>query len=602
MNVYDWMEETEGKPPLNEPGTREDPGNRPHVPDDEDGTTRELHSNAGGGRVTGDTEQHKEITIVDPEDTVSNEGVIESVRKLFGIHNRGKKFIEIDGNASASIGKIHKTIEGTFASKEWLDKQTPVKHDVKVSDLLEDLNLKNLVSSVQETFAINLSFAQAVDRAQLEVIKHLQPVLKLWDARKLTDKAYEKTSEALNTIPNVLDVIKKPTRTKTNLLPSKGEPTASPLSTEAMLELATAILTCIKTDVARIENQNDELDQGLGGFSEAHFEIVRNDLESESYNSQAWEKLTTRVLEKLSHSGIQEALQGSRQFSATCIAAVIYMERSIKGGKATVANEQHIVSNEGLIDALKDLFKAKPKELAVDESVDKHSIDKLKDTLLNDSWLKKQTITEGKVTVRFPDAAMDGNYQPVVKRIKEELERTGKHNGIRTDAWAKPISAAVVLITEGNVKGANTEQVEKLLKSANFEELDFDVDHKEPNNFLDDDAEVELPSLDIAGVKTATNAVIDLIKARDEYISLSMGSFPMHIDYKRMHLIRDVNDKQLKEALLKLYDEVDGIQEYFVELFFQNQYAYWDLVESMATGLMRWIEKSITGVKVNSNE
>lgn len=589
MNVYDWMKENEqpDSPPLNEPGTREDPGNRPHVPDDEDGTTRELHSNAGGGRVTDTEEHHVEHTIADPyqpveeepEETISNEGLIESVRKFFGVHNRGSKFVELDGNASASIGKIYKTIEGTFASKEWLDKQTPVKGDVKVADLLDDINVKSLVSSVQETFAINLAFAQAVDKAQLEVIKALKPALSLWNATNLTDKAYETTLKLLETVPSVSDVIKKPTRTKTNLLPSKGEPTAPALSIDAILELASTINNCIKTDIGRIDEQGEMLDKYLGVFTEAHYQITREDGASESYNTQAWEKLASRVFSKLSHNSIQEAYAAMRQFSATCICAVIYMERSIKGGK--VSNEEFTVSNEGIVDKIMKLF-TPGKDKNIHKAMDVISVNvlakELKDKYANPTWVKRQGVNEGMVSVsaaNLVDKKYDAEINEHITALKAERSRLDKSLPPALKALEELISFLPTMTSDKDLAKAR----ELLTKAQEFDRLKFQKqkDSSKPG---------EVPALTEAEVVSKTRALLAVFEQtevtsnyRSEFERVVKSSTPGAHWYRNWQY---VESKSRNGLVAKLSDKVSS----------EKLNAFLDTYERALT----WISANVPGV------
>jgi hypothetical protein len=366
MNVYEWMGATESEPPLHEDDSRENPTHRPQVPHEDDDSNRQHHgdsSPAGGGRVHEEDEHQVDRVIADRhmvEDmTCSNESIIEDVRKFFKFHNRGKDFFELDGNAKASMAKVYANLEKTFGSKEWLEKQTPIKGSIKVGDLADRLNLDNLSGTVQETSAINIAFATSVDNAQLEIIKQLKPLLVGWTPGKLTDKVYEKTRDGLSDVKTVIDVIKKPSRSKTSLLDGKTSDVVKPaLTVEEAFELAQTILKCMKDDVARIDGQNDELDRNLGEFFDAHQEIIREDDHSESYNSQAWEKLSSAVIRKLSHNGIPEALAAFRQFEGACIAAVIYMERSFKGGKG-VSVEEFQVSMEGIFDSIIGMFKQK---------------------------------------------------------------------------------------------------------------------------------------------------------------------------------------------------------------------------------------------------
>ncbi|MCY1405213.1 hypothetical protein D9M71_204480 [compost metagenome] len=615
MNVYEWMGATESEPPLHEDDSREDPGHRPQVPtEDGDDTNRQHHgddSPAGGGRATmDDDEMHcTEHTIQDPhmfdDMSVSNESIIEDMRKFFKIHNRGKDFEELDGNDKANIGKIFRTIESTFANKEWVAKQTPIPGEIKVGDLADRLNLTKLIETIKETAAINDGFQEANITAQMATIKRLLPLLNLWNPSKLTDEAYEKTRAGLGDIPAMPEIVKKPTRAKTNLLDGKTTDEKKPaLTPDEVVELASVILEMMKIDAGRVGAANEEIVRQLSNFNECMYDIRRNDLHSPSYNSEAWETLGNAIYRKLPQS-IPESMAAFRQFEAACIAAVIYMERSFKGGKK-VSNEElavsmeDTVSTEGFVDAIKALFKSKPKELEIKHGLDKDHFKELEKTLLNDSWLKQQTLKEGTVTVRFPDAAMKGDYKPLVKRILQELDRTAQTNAKLSEKWFNPIRQGVDLIVSGNIKGANLEQVRSFNETVVYDDLDFDVAYVEPQYITEDNAEVELPALDIVGIKDATNAIIELVQARWDYGKKSLGPGAKWPDGTRMHLILGTSG-ELQSELKQLYNEVESILDYFDEHFYTDQFAYYDLVDGLANPLLHWIQKSISGVKV-SNE
>lgn len=574
------------EPPMHEADSREDPAHRPQVPTEDD-ESRELHSSAGGGRDQVATGHHVEHTIADPQETVSNEGIIESVRKLFGMHNRGKTFVALDGNASANIAKIYKTIEGTFASKEWLDKQTPVKEDVKVDDLLKNLDPKNLVASVQETFAISQAFSEAVNKAQLGVLETLGPVLRLWHPQKLTDKVYEATMEVVASVSSVNELAKKPTRTRTNLLPCKGEPTAPPLSIEAILELATTINKCMKTDVSSIENQNDLLDKQMGAFSEAYYQISRQDAHSESYNPEAWAKLASRVFDKLSPNGVQEALAASRQFGDTCVACVVYMERSIKGGKPTV-------SNEGIFDVIKSIFGSKPKDLDIDyigTGIEKE----FARTLFDQKWLEGQKFTEGKVSFKFPKAGASGDYQQLCKQVEAELNATAEKNANVVKAYYAKTLPAFAAMNE-SIINRKIEDIQKLRDLVVYEDMDFNIKWLEPKNITEPDADVTFPALDAAGVKKAAETILHLLEILTTYQNKCLENVPDAPKIKWRDLVSQIKDDTKRPLIQEYYEDLESINDYGIECFFQRNDNYWYMVENLTAGLMRWIAKSVTGV------
>lgn len=431
MNVYDWMGATESEPPLHEDNSREDPSHRPHTPTT-DGDDRQHHgdsSPAGGGRSHEESEHHVEHTIQDPEMiadlTASNESIIEDVRKFFKIHNRGKAFEELDGNARASAAKIYKAIENTFASKEWVDKQTPITGKIKVGDLADRLNINDPVGTVKETFAINESFQEAIIAAQMPLVKELAQVTEKWNPNKLTDQNYEQLRDHLTTMKTMQELVKKPTRSKTSLLDGKNKVDVAPsLNPEETLELGTTILTSMKKDHSRIVATNEEIHRLLDNIWEANHQIERQDGQSPGYNVEAWTKLMDTAFRKIPGS-TPESLAAFRQFEDACVAAVIYMERSFKGGKGEV------VSNEGIVDTIRKVFDPNKDGKIYDkaESGFLYELEKeLKDKYANAGWVKRRGVKEGKITVNGLNLLGKEGDKVVADYIaKTETRRKEKH-------------------------------------------------------------------------------------------------------------------------------------------------------------------------------
>jgi hypothetical protein len=841
---------------------RENPANRPHLPEESD-----------------DNEMHcTERSIQDPqmmEDmTCSNESIIEDVRKFFKMHNRGSDFIEVDGNNKANGVQLMQTLDKTFGDKAWLDKQTHVEGKIKVGDLADRINLDKIEQTIAETGAINAQFQNAQVQAILTNIKLLKPILDKINPTKLTDDGYDTLKALLPDIKPITEIIKTPVRSKTNLLSGKTTDEArETLKVDEVEGIAQAINKALKEAQAIWEDSGTTIDQLIPTYIEIR-QNINDGAQSQGYNNDAWNELFAMVHRKIFGAGSPDVIAAYRQFEGACIAAVIYMERSFKGGKgvsmeefkvsiegifdkiigmfkkkkegdkepikppmnidhvqelkrfvesgattlpATTTtgmessflvgldksanqwaaavradlknyrqliqqaitydkkidawekkyadeldsycgnddrpeefaallkrvadsqpkpwsevmnksqsfiafgpddwmddegsfesmphpdmvkgqldipemnepavklikevlkeivqfvdfaedlyydlpyhgadftdapyrgytrdddcNEQmsrfrihayvsnnpadmahHIskrvfhllmnitsfvvraeggsVSNEGFIDALKGLFKSKPKDVEIKGDIDNSVLKQLQETVLNDNWLKQQTLKEGNVSVRFPDAVQNGNYKPVLQRVKQELETTAKYNAGKANAWLNPIKQAMDVIIEGRVSGISLEQAEALRELADYDSLDFDVDYKEPNNFLSDDAEVEVPALDEAGIKGAVNAIIELVKARELYTNVSTGDIPGGIPHTSMHKIREVSDEATRDVLLDLHEEISSITDYAIESFYQNQSAYFDLFEALAKPLMDWIQKSISGIKY-SNE
>jgi hypothetical protein len=306
-----------------------------------------------------------------------------------------------------------------------------------------------------------------------------------------------------------------------------------------------------------------------------------------------------KVIEQANKFTIHAQVSNNPQDMVDAIINRLYS--MMKGIIEYVMDAEGTVSNEGFVDAIKALFKTKPKELDLKHGIDKEHFKELEKTLLNDSWLKQQTLTEGNVTVRFPDAAMKGNYKPLVKRILQELDKVAQTNAKLSEKWFNPIRQGVDLIVSGNIKGANLEQVQSFNETVVYDNLDFDVDYAEPQYFTEDNAEVELPALDIAGIKDTTNAIIELVQARWDYGKTSLGPGAKWPDGSRMHLILDTRG-ELQSELKQLYSEVESILDYFDEHFYTDQFSYYDLVDGLAEPLLHWIQKSISGVKVSNED
>lgn len=578
MNVYDWMKDNQDGPPLHEDNSREDPGHRPHLPEQE-------HHESDHAILDPQAQADLEETDM----TSSNESIIEDVRKFFKMHNRGKDFVELDGNARANAAKIFGSIEKTFANPEWVDKQTQIKGNIKVSDLTDRINVDKLEDSIKEASAINDSYQDAIIAAQMPSVKQVAQLTKNWNASKLTDAMYEEAKKNLGTVQSMVDNVKKPSRSKTTLITGKKVDAVKPtLTPDETLSLAKTIIGAMKADFNRLTAANKEIAEELEKFWDVRWEVYENGEESESYNSQAWIDLTEAIARKIP-ARTPESMAAFRQFEEACVAAVVYMERSFKGGKAEVVEE--VASNEGFMDTIKGLFSSKPKDLEVDDV--ERIIPALKETLLNESWLSKQTFTEGEVSVKLPDA----DIADLVTRVDAELQKAGKENGKRTNAWIRPFSKVNEIMKTGDFRGISLEQAEKLLEVSDYDSLDFDVERVEPKNFIGEPKARDLPALDKAGVKAAAVALQDLYKARSNYTKLSMGDMITSIPHTTMHKLLDVREKELVDVLKEIHSNYDNVIDYAIESFWNDQFEYYDLVDAAAKGIMEYITKSVSGIK-----
>uniref|UniRef100_A0AB39CCD0 Virion structural protein n=1 Tax=Pseudomonas phage RVTF4 TaxID=3236931 RepID=A0AB39CCD0_9VIRU len=440
MNTYEWMSAQPDEAPLHEEDSREDPSHRPQLPEQE--TPKPDH-------VIADPQMTEDLT-------ASNESIIESVRKFFKVHNRGRNFVEMDGNAQANAAKLLKTLGDTFANKAWIDKQTPIDHKIKVGDLADRLNFTNLTGTIKETYAINASFQDALNTAQQEVLKQMMPVMSKWSVDNITDELYEETRAMLKEVKSVGEVIKKPTRIKTNLLPGEASKEgADPLSPEDTLELATIILTSMKEDSSKIETGLDYLYDDLEGFFDVDNEVDRNDGHSKSYNIEAWQELIKGVFRKINIDNVPEMMAAFRQFEASCVAAVVYMERSFKGGKGVAGDE--VASNEGIVDSVRKLFDA-DKDGKIYDTVGKgflYDIEKeLREKYANPGWVKRRGVNEGTVSINGLNLlGKEGDKTIADYLVKTEARRKEKREVLAP--VAKVLEEIVSAMDNGACKDAS---------------------------------------------------------------------------------------------------------------------------------------------------
>ena len=592
MNVYDWMKETDNTPPMNEPGTREDPGNRPHVPDEDGDTTRELHSGAGGGRDPVDGEHQTEHTIADPEQTVSNEGVVDSVRKFFKVHNRGKDYIEVDGNAKANGYEVEKLLKNTYANQAWLDKQTHKPGTVKVSDLNKFLNFDKIPATIQETGAINAQFQNAQIQAILVNAKTLGPIFNELDPGKLTDKNYEDLKAALSSIKPITETIKLPSRSKTSLLGGAQPDSREAMALEDVKPTAEAVLKALSDTHSVWVDGGKEIADIMGNYYDLEMFIEKKGRASPGYNNGAWTDLMGAIFRKCFSNGAPEVIAAYRNFEAACIAAVTYMERSFTGGK--VSNESFTVSNEGIFDSIKALFAKKPESLDVkwvDESL-KKSFDK---TLLNDTWLDKQKFTTGDVSVEFPKAAK-GDYKALGKAMKAALdEAEAKNIEVGKKHYGKVMEAFKAM--NKDIGKRSVAEIQKLRDIANYDDMDFDAPWVEPKQVTSPVGAMAMTALDKVGIKAVANAIIEYSSMLADYNEACMIYLPDNDTHATWRIILENTPDKSKLPLLKEYhDDLDSIYDYSHESFFNQCTGQWELVENLTYGLMRWISKSISGV------
>lgn len=346
MNHYEWMDAntSPNEPPLAEPESRENPENRPVPPEASEGSPNIVVESPA---------MVKEINVpdVDKDLETSNESIVEDVRKFFGVHNRGGDYRAIDGNSKASMANVVEMIEKTFGNSEWIAKQTPVKGEITVGDLMSRINVDYPVETIQETAAINKAYRDAIIPAHESIVKQLVPAVKLNTGGKPTDAGYEALSAVLEKLPTLIQLVKKPSRSSTDLLEKKQEGDKRPaLTISEVGNIGNAIVTAMKADQAAVRNHSDNVKKQLELYYELQANIYDRKAESPKYNNSAWETLVHAITDKLLDF-TPESMSAMRKFSNACIAAIIYMERSIKGGLKP-ATEDFQVSVEGLFDAM----------------------------------------------------------------------------------------------------------------------------------------------------------------------------------------------------------------------------------------------------------
>lgn len=349
MNVYDWMKENDhpDSPPLNEPGTREDPSNKPHIPDtiNDDGT-RELHSDAGGGRVKNEEEHHQERTIADPdqstEETVSNEGLVSSVRKLFGLHNRGRGYSHVDGDDKARFRNVENELKTTFADPSWVNNQTPIKGEVNTKDISEKCDLKDVASSINMAFDSCVKLHNAKMEALKKFYAQLKPGLDLIAKKNgISDPAYDTLKKELSAAKPTSELYRGPSAPKVNASPVDKLP---PMPLKEMVDIGRLVTEKLNSLNELLMGERDTIISISKGMDVDEFtqymwsesSDINHRENKTSYTYEAWRALG-KGIEMKAVGGVAGPYMAKKQFEETCIAAVIYMERSIKGGK--VSNE-----------------------------------------------------------------------------------------------------------------------------------------------------------------------------------------------------------------------------------------------------------------------
>jgi hypothetical protein len=361
MNTLSWLEKQvpslEDGQPLQEDGTREDPSNRPVVPDSADESdvggdrshddNREHHM---GGRVTDPVEEVENNTFVDDytpadhvrevEETISIEGLVEGIRKFFGMHNRGKDYVEFEQGNNQNLANMTKQIDNTYGNTEWLGKQSPVQGKVKVEDISGSVNIDNLADSLTQIASSALQIQNAKTEAARKFVQSLKPGLDLIaKAGKPTDAAYEALKPLLAEAKPASELYRGPNKAAAS--DGKTVEEADPIAIADMPAIAGVLSKVLKD----LDSANDDLREAIYSTSKAmemesfttYFaERPNGNLGTPAgskYNGDAWTALGQGIRRKLMSCNVPPVIASSTAFDKACRATAIYLERSIKGGK-----------------------------------------------------------------------------------------------------------------------------------------------------------------------------------------------------------------------------------------------------------------------------
>lgn len=583
MNVYEWMSaQSDQGPPMQDDDPRENPGNRPHLPDEND-----------------DDEMHcTEHTMQDPhmlEDlTSSNESIIEPIRKFFKLHNRGSDYIEVDGNNKANGVQLLQTLEKTYGSKEWLSKQSHKPGQVKVGDLADRLNFDKIEQTITETGAINAQFQNAQIEAILTNIKQIKPAASLLTPPKLTDEAFDKLKAILPNIKPVTEVIKNPVRSKTSLISGKtSDETREALGIDEVEGIANAIAKALKEAQLIWEDAAKSIDQLIPAFHEANVAVVDKGAHSPGYNNEAWSDLLGAVRRKLFGQGSPDVIAAYRQFEGACLAAVIYMERSFTGGKS--------VSNEDFSDLgekLGGFFRHRPKDLTVEGDHNYQNAKKLiSATFMNDSWLKQQTFSDKPIKVSFPGnlTKFDHSIIDTIRSDSQEHKAKGKQF---LDEGFKPVNEVVgYLFAHGWEKDPT--HADQLLKS-----VDFKFHAKHPDvEIAKPSVKQTLPPLDKRSIKKIAQTFLDLVELKkelwDEHLLRIWKIFGVEGKHyeKGGKRYREADATNAPPSVYKMFEKLHKYGEDFEASFYEYNQAYTHILQPTADGLLRWMTHSLTNFK-----
>ena len=593
MNTYEWMTATDGgnEPPLHEDDTRENPTHRPQVPVEDTDTTREHHGNPDQQE-----EPHEPFrSIEDPTEQVSNEGIVESVRKLIGIHNRGKGFKSMEEIDPRSIRGYMSDIEKTFASTEWLDKQTPVKGEIKAAGISEYLNPDDILGSLKKANASMTQIVNSMGEASRKFHMQIKPAMELIGSNcNLTDEAYEKLNSLLNETKPLSELYRGPTKLSIEV----GEKTDSipPIPMDKIPEVAKELIECF-TNFHHVIDDYMAIGKSINPAMDSKFLDViyagRDfgdgfDFKTKGgYKESTWAELGQKMARKTNLAQIPAYENAYELFTKVLHAAALYMDRSIKGGKVTV-------SNEGIFDVIRSIFGGKPKELDVDyigNGIDKQ----FEQTLFNQEWLKKQKFTEGKVTIKFPKAGASGDYEKLCSQIESEFNVTAAKNANVVKAYyAKTLPAFAAM--DASIVNKPVEVIQKLRDRAVYDEMEFDVGWHDPKYLTEQEVDVELTALDADGIKKAAETILRLLEMITTYQNKCLENIPDAPKIKWRDLDSQIKDDSKRALIQEYYEDLESINDYGIENFFQNNDVYWYTIENLTAGLMRWISKSVTGI------
>lgn len=373
---------------------------------------------------------------------VSNEGIVEGIRQFFGIHNRGANYIAFEGGKSDQIDSLTGQLDSTYGNPAWLAKQTPVKGQVKASDISKAVDLTNIDQALTHAASSNTQIDNAKTEAIRKFYQSIKPGLDLLaKAGRLTDKAYESLKQLTAAAKPASELYRGPAKPQSVV----GQETATieALSIDKMPELSKQLSKLLTesnhqwmdgTEAVISVSKALEFDFFLQYLWNEPDDIKYKDGESK-YNKEAWNALGKSIARKASYTAIPVVQTASAQFRGACQAAALYMERSLAGGK--VSTENFTVANEGIVATLLAFFKSKGDEAVTPPSLG--SLEKFNIMLANKdlsypggkvgTQTARHLAVNGKLPTDLVKAILDDvkQYMQVYTKAKQTISKFDAH-------------------------------------------------------------------------------------------------------------------------------------------------------------------------------